>query len=55
MTSFLLRVELHICKLTLNIDHDLKLCLKVKSVKRHEDGETRTLIMLRILRGFQSC
>ena len=55
MTPFLLRVELHICKLTLNIDHDLKFCLKVKLVQRREDGETRTLIMLQILRGFQSC
>ena len=52
MTSFVLRVELHICKLTLNTDHGLKFCLKVKLVQRREDGETRTLIMLQILRGF---
>ena len=52
MTPFMLRVELHICKLTLNIDHGLKFRLKVKLVQRREDGETRTLIMLQILRGF---
>ena len=49
------RVELHICKLTANIDHNLNFCLKVKLVQRHEDGETRSLLMLQILHGFQSC
>ena len=49
------RVELHICKLTANIDHNLNFCLKVKLVQRLEDGETRSLLMLQILHGFQSC
>ena len=49
------RVELHICKLTANIDHNLNFCLKVKLVQRHEDGETRSLLMLQILHGFRSC
>ena len=51
----MLKAVLHICKFTLNIDPDLKFCLKVKLVQRHEDGETRSLIVLKILRGFQSC
>ena len=56
MRSFMIRVELpHIWKFTVNIDHDLKFCLKVKLVQRHEDGETWKLIVLKILRGFQSC
>ena len=51
----MLSAVLHICKFTLNIDHDLKFCLKVNLVQRQEDGETRSLIVLKILRGFQSC
>ena len=38
MTPFMLGVELHICKLTLNIDHGLKFRLKVKLLQRREDG-----------------
>ena len=49
------RVEIHICKLTVNVDHDLKFCLKVKLVQGHRDRETKSLIALQILRGFQSC
>ena len=36
MESFLLRLELHICKLTVNKDHDLKFCLKAKLIQRLE-------------------
>ena len=39
MKSFLLRLELHICKLTVNKDHDLKFCLKAKLIQRLEDGK----------------
>ena len=48
----MLRVEIHICKLTVNVDNDLKFCLKVKLVQGHRDGETKSLIALQILRGF---
>ena len=52
----MLRVELlHTCKFTVNIDHYLKFFLKVKLVQRHENGEARSLIVLKILPGFQSC
>ena len=51
----MLRVELHIGKLTVNIDHNLKFCVKVQLIKRREDGETRGLILLQILDTFQSC
>ena len=56
----MLKVELHIhtthiCKFTVNISHDLKFCLKVILILRHEDGEPRSLIVLKILGGFQSC
>ena len=51
MESFMLRLELHICKLTVDIDYELKFCLKVKLVQRHEDGETRNLRLPPTFRG----
>ena len=47
----MLRLELHICKLTVDIVYDLKFCLKVKLVQRHEDGETRNLRLPPTFRG----
>ena len=53
MKSFMLRVELHWFA-TVNTDNDIRFCLKLKLVQQHEDGETRSLIMLQILHGFES-
>ena len=50
----MLRVELYVCKLNVDIDHDLKFCLKVKLEQRHEDRETRSLIISQILHGLRA-
>ena len=51
----MLRVELsHIWKFTVNIDYDLKFCLKVKLVQRHEDRETWNLIVLKYYVAFRA-